>query len=91
MQELIDELKIKIIETLHLEDISPEDIDPQAPLIGGDLGIDSIDILELVMMLEKNYSVVIDNQELGEKVFACLQSLADYVAQNRPQNAADQA
>ncbi|MGM0424041.1 MAG: phosphopantetheine-binding protein [Thermodesulfobacteriota bacterium] len=91
MQELIDELKIKIIETLHLEDISPEDIDPQAPLIGGDLGIDSIDILELVMMLEKNYSVVIDNQELGEKVFASLQTLADYVAQNRPQTTSDQA
>lgn len=91
MQALIDELKIKIIETLHLEDISPEDIDPQAPLIGGDLGIDSIDILELVMMLEKNYSVVIDNQELGEKVFASLQSLADYVAQHRPQTTADQA
>jgi acyl carrier protein len=91
MPDLIDELKIKIIETLHLEDISPEDIDPQAPLIGGDLGIDSIDILELVMMLEKNYSVIIDNQELGEKVFASLQSLADYVAQHRPQTTAGQA
>ncbi|MFP4629438.1 MAG: phosphopantetheine-binding protein [Desulfohalobiaceae bacterium] len=89
MQELIEELKVKIIDTLHLEDVSPGDIDPQAPLIGGDLGIDSIDILELVMMLEKNYSVVIDNQELGEKVFASLSSLAEHVAQHRPQAATD--
>lgn len=90
MQELIEELKGKIIETLYLEDVNPEDIDEKAPLVGGDLGIDSIDILELVMMLEQDYSVIIDNKELGEKVFASLEALAAYIAENRPEKAAGQ-
>lgn len=88
MQELIEELKGKIIETLYLEDVNPEDIDEKAPLVGGDLGIDSIDILELVMMLEQDYSVIIDNKELGEKVFASLEALAAYVSENRPEKTA---
>lgn len=90
MQQLIEELKVKIIETLYLEDVTPQDIDEKAPLVGGDLGIDSIDILELVMMLEQDYSVVIDNKELGEKVFASLEALAAYVAENRPETVAGQ-
>ncbi|MFP3981744.1 MAG: phosphopantetheine-binding protein [Desulfobacterales bacterium] len=91
MQDLIEELKGKIIETLYLEDVNPEDIDEKAPLVGGDLGIDSIDILELVMMLEQDYSVIIDNKELGEKVFASLEALAAYVSENSPKTAAGKA
>lgn len=79
MDNLIAELKVKIIETLVLEDVAPEDIDPEAQLVGGDLGIDSIDVLELVMMVEKDYGLVIDNQELGAKVFRSLQSLAVHI------------
>ncbi|MCF8024660.1 MAG: acyl carrier protein [Desulfobacteraceae bacterium] len=90
MQQLIDELKVKIIETLYLEDVTPEDFDEKAPLVGGDLGIDSIDILELVMMLEQDYSVVIDNKEIGEKVFASLEALAAYVSENRPDTVSEQ-
>jgi acyl carrier protein len=79
MNELINELKVKIIETLNLIDISPGDIIDDAQLIGGDLGLDSIDVLELVMMLEKDYGVKIDSRELGVKVFASVAALADYV------------
>jgi acyl carrier protein len=79
MNELINELKVKIIETLNLIDVVPENIDENAQLIGGDLGLDSIDVLELVMMLEKDYGVKIDSRELGVKVFASVAALADYV------------
>ena len=88
MQQLIDELKTKIVDTLYLEDITPAEIDEKAPLVGGDLGIDSIDILELVMMVEQDYGVVIDNKEVGEKVFASVAALAEYIRDNRPQTAA---
>ena len=87
MQELIAQLKEKIIDTLYLEDIKPEDIDDQAPLVGGELGIDSIDILELVMMVEQDYGVIIDNKEVGEKVFASVAALAAYIQENRPKSA----
>jgi acyl carrier protein len=72
MDPFIEALKVKIIETLALEDVTPEDIDPEAQLVGGDLGIDSIDVLELVMLVEKEYGVVIDSKELGAQVFASL-------------------
>ena len=72
MTQLIEELKSKIIKTLGLTDIAPEEIDPEEPLIGGSLGIDSIDILELVIMMEKDYGITIDNRELGAQVFASI-------------------
>ncbi|MBI4633678.1 MAG: acyl carrier protein [Deltaproteobacteria bacterium] len=83
MDELISELKVKIIETLNLLDVRSADIKDDAQLVGGDLGLDSIDVLELVMMLEKDYGVKIDTKELGVKVFASVRALADYVYQNR--------
>lgn len=83
MDELILELKKKIIETLNLVDVTPDDIDENARLIGGELGLDSIDVLELVMMLEEDYGVEIDNRELGIKVFQSVSSLAEHVHQNR--------
>ncbi|MDD5170619.1 MAG: phosphopantetheine-binding protein [Syntrophales bacterium] len=86
MDQLIIELKNKIIESLNLIDVTPEDIDEDAQLIGGDLGLDSIDVLELVMMLEKDYGVEIDSKELGVKVFASVTALADYVYHHRRDN-----
>jgi acyl carrier protein len=83
MDNFIEELKVQIIETLALEDITPEDIDPEAQLVGGDLGIDSIDVLELVMMVEKIYGVVIDSKELGAQVFTSLGALGAYIQQTR--------
>jgi len=79
MKNLINELKIKIVDTLDLVDVNPDDIDENAQLVGGDLGIDSIDVLEMVMMIEQDYGVKIDNRELGAKVFASLQTMAAYI------------
>ena len=88
MNMFIEELKTKVIDVLALEDVAPDDIDPEAQLVGGDLGIDSIDVLELVMMVEKEYGVVIDSKELGAQVFASLRALADYIEQTRSEGGA---
>lgn len=85
LKSLVNELRVKIIETLNLIDVTPEDIVPEAPLVGGDLGIDSIDILELVMMIEKDYAVKIDSKEMGEKVFANLNAMAAHIREQSPQ------
>ncbi len=82
MNELIQELKVKLIALLNLSDVSVEDFDENARLVGGDLGIDSIDVLEMVVMVEKDYGVIINNQEIGEKVFASLTTLAQYISEN---------
>jgi len=84
MNELIEELKVKLIELLNLIDVTPEHFDAQARLVGGELGIDSIDVLEMVVMVEKDYGVVINSQEVGEKVFASLAALAAHIQANRP-------
>lgn len=83
MDTLIEELKIKLIDILNLTDVQPGDMDENAQLVGGELGIDSIDVLEMVVMVEKDYGVVINSQEVGEKVFASLSSLAAYISENR--------
>lgn len=85
MEELIGELKVKIVSTLNLISVAPDSIDVDAQLVGGDLGLDSIDVLELVMMIEKDYGLRIDNKELGIRVFASLKALAEYIHQNRPE------
>lgn len=79
MEKLIKELKIKIVDILNLPDVQPEDIPADEQLVGGELGIDSIDVLEMVIMIEKDYGVSIDNKELGAKVFASLRTLAAYI------------
>ena len=86
MDNLIEELKDKLIDILNLTDVSPADMDADAQLVGGELGIDSIDVLEMVVMVEKDYGVVINSQEVGEKVFSSLRSLAAYIQENRPQD-----
>jgi len=83
IEELIGELKVKIIQTLGLMDVGPEDIKDDSPLVGGDIGIDSIDVLELVMMIEKDYGVKIESKELGVKVFASVRALATHIFNNQ--------
>ncbi len=83
IEKMISELKVKIIDTLGLIDVGPEDIKDDERLVGGDLGIDSIDVLELVMMIEKDYGVKIDNKEVGVKVFASVRALATHISNNR--------
>lgn len=76
---LKSELKRLIVETLHLEDIQPDEIEDGAPLFGEGLGLDSIDALELVVALEKSYNVIIEDEEVGKKAFASIEALADFV------------
>jgi acyl carrier protein len=85
MEKLIKELQVKIVEVLNLIDVQPEDIGTDDRLVGGKLGIDSIDVLEMVIMIEKDYGVKIDNRELGVKVFATLGILADYIHKSSPE------
>ena len=82
MQKLIKDLQVKIVDLLNLIDVQPDDIKVDNQLVGGDLGIDSIDVLEMVIMIEKDYGVKIDNRELGVKVFATLRTLAEYIHEN---------
>jgi acyl carrier protein len=83
MEALIAEMKTKIIDTLSLLDVVPEDIGDDAQLVGGGLGIDSIDILELVLMLERDYGVRIESKETGLIAFASVRALAEFVRKNR--------
>ena len=79
--ELVLELKKLIINTLKLEDVTPGDIEDDAPLFGEGLGLDSIDALELVVALEKTYKVFIPDSEVGKKVFRSVNALAEFVRQ----------
>ena len=83
--DLVLELKKLIIETLRLEEISPEGIEDDGPLFGEGLGLDSIDALELVVALEKIYGVVIPDSEVGKRVFRSVNTLARFVKNQRIQ------
>lgn len=80
---LVTELARKIVETLGI-DLAVETVDAGVPLIGAGLGIDSIDTLELVVMIERDYGVKIDNRAAGAEAFASLGALAAYIRQRRP-------
>ena len=82
MEKLLNELKVKMVEILNLVDVKPDDINEDDQLGGGSLGIDSIDVLEMVIMIEKDYGIKIDNKELGVKVFATLRILTGYIYEN---------
>ncbi|MEW6264797.1 MAG: phosphopantetheine-binding protein [Thermodesulfobacteriota bacterium] len=83
MKELLAELKAKVVEVLGLLDVAPEDITDDTTFFQGGLGLDSVDILELVVMLDGEYGIKIENKELGEKVFINFETLARYVAESR--------
>lgn len=88
MEALREELKSKIVKTLDLMDAKEENIGNDDQLIGGELGLDSIDVLELAIMIEKDYGVLIDNKEVGQKVFRTVTTLAEYVQQHRTKGCA---
>ena len=84
MENLINELKLKVIDALNLEGMTPEDIEDGAPLFGDEgLGLDSIDVLELIVLLEKNYGIRLATPNEGKEVFKSMAVMADYVAKNR--------
>ena len=82
-ESLKSELKSLLVNTLHLEDIGPDDIQDNAPLFGKGLGLDSVDALEIVVALEKTYSVVIEDEEVGKNAFASIDVLADFVLEKK--------
>jgi acyl carrier protein len=82
-EELMMDVKKLIIERLKLEEITAEDIDTDAPLFGEGLGLDSIDALELVIGLEKEYGVNIPDAEVGREVFQSVRTIAQYIVDNQ--------
>lgn len=83
MDNLIEQLKNQIIEVLNLEDMTAADIDSEAPLFGEGLGLDSIDTLELIVLLEREYGIKLTNPAEGKAIFTSITSIADYVSRNR--------
>lgn len=83
MENLIRELKEEIIKTLNLEEVRPEDIDENAPLFGEGLGLDSIDALELIVLMEKNYGIKLQDPNQGKEIFKSIVTMAEYVQKNR--------
>jgi acyl carrier protein len=83
MKELLQELKKKIVEELQLEDVNPNEMADDTPFFDGGLGLDSVDLLVLVALVDRDYGVEIFSRELGEKVFITLFTLAEYISKTR--------
>lgn len=83
MSELKEKLKVQIIEQLSLEDITPADIKDDEPLFGEGLGLDSIDALEFIVLLESNYGIKIADPSQGKEIFQSVNTLADYIEKNQ--------
>jgi acyl carrier protein len=81
--ELIPKVKQLIIDSLRIEEMSPDEIETDAPLFGEGLGLDSIDALQLVVAMEKEYGVVVPDADTGATVFASVRSMAAYIAEHR--------
>lgn len=82
MEQLKDELKIKLIEALNLEEITPEEIDSTALLFGDGLGLDSIDALEIILILEKSYGIRLENPAAAKEIFYSIDTLAEFISKN---------
>ncbi|MCK9302337.1 MAG: phosphopantetheine-binding protein [Bacteroidales bacterium] len=83
MEDLILELKKEIIEVLNLDGMTPDDIDENAPLFGEGLGLDSIDALELIVLMEKSYGIKLANAAEGRDIFKSVATMAKYVSEHR--------
>ena len=76
-------LKTQIIDALNLEELKPEDIKDDAPLFGPEgLGLDSIDALELIVLLEKNYGIKLTDPSKAKNVLTSVRAIADYIESN---------
>jgi acyl carrier protein len=83
MDELIVELKKEIINVLNLEGMTPEDISDDSELFGEGLGLDSIDALELIVLLEKNYGIKLKDPTQGKEIFKSVRIMAEFIQANR--------
>ena len=82
MEALIEELKEKLIQQLKLEDLEPDEINASEPLFGDGLGLDSIDALELIVLMERDYGIKIESADKGREVFSTLTTMAEYIKAN---------
>ena len=82
MEELVEKLKKEIIEQLNLEEIEPYDIDPATPLFDEGLGLDSIDALELIVLLEKEYGQKIEDPKKGKEILYSVNTIAEFIRKN---------
>ncbi|GGD80875.1 phosphopantetheine-binding protein [Planktosalinus lacus] len=83
MENLKHELKTKIIEALNLEDIAIEDISDDDPLFGDGLGLDSIDALELIVLMDKDYGIKLTDPKEGKTIFQSINTMAAYITEHR--------
>ena len=83
MENLENKLKEQVIEALNLEDMSPDDIDNSEPLFGEGLGLDSIDALELIVLLERDYGIKMEDASLGKTVLQSINSMAAYIREQK--------
>jgi acyl carrier protein len=83
MDGLIKQLKTQLIEQLNLEDMEPDDMDASAPLFGEGLGLDSIDALEIIVLLEKEYNIKISDPREGKEIMYSVESLASFIESKR--------
>lgn len=82
VEELIAQLRVHIIDCFHFEDMKPEDIDPDMPLFGEMTGLDSIDALELALLLDKQYGIKITDSKVARKILSNVRNIAEYVHQH---------
>ena len=83
MEEFKRTLKQQIIDALNLQGMKPEEIEDTAPLFNEGLGLDSIDSLELIVLLERNYGIKIEDPREGRRVFESVNVMAEYIQANR--------
>ncbi len=83
MDNLKDQLKNDIIEALNLVDITPDQLDETEPLLGGSLGLDSIDLLELVVMLKKKYNINVSNLKEAKDILHSIADIKKYIEENK--------
>jgi acyl carrier protein len=84
VEEIIPELQKLIIQQLNLEVVTMETFDPDMPLFGEGLGLDSIDAIELIVLLDKHYGIKVGDSKEGRKIFKSVRTMAEYIQQNRP-------
>jgi acyl carrier protein len=84
MEQLIANLKKQIIDALNLKHLKPEDIGDDQPLFVEGLGLDSIDALELIVLLQQHYNVRVANPQDGPKIFRSVKSIAEFIQANKP-------
>lgn len=84
MDKLMHDLKVQIIAQLNLQDLTPDDIGDDQPLFVEGLGLDSIDALELIVLLQQQYKIKLASAEEGPKVFRSVRTMAEYITANQP-------